>query len=402
MRLAATLKDEGCGMEIGLFYESVLPERGGCEHYIADLARRLHRDGQAVHLHACRWDASALPEATHFHRLPEPTGPRWLRPWKFAESCLESMRQNRHDVTIGFNKTFGQDILYPQGGLHAASAAHNLLKSPSKIGRWFGGLVKAVDPASRSFLALEKRQYLGAKRPLIVVNSRMVQRHFEEYYDIPPSDVRVLPSAIDPGRFVADDRFTRRHAERQAWGADDGTPVGLMVAMNYRLKGLSPLIRSLVHLPPSKPFRLVVVGSPKFQRYQKLARSLGVADRVHFAGFRADPKDAFFGADFLVHPTFYDPCSLVALEALACGLPVVTTKYNGAAELLTPGKDGLVIDDPHDGPALASAIETLLNGGVRQCFAQAARQAGQRWTFEQHYQQFLGLMRGVARQRAAA
>src|SRR5438270_1700934 len=102
-------------MDIALCYESVLPARGGCEHYISDLARRLSRDGHAVHLYASRWDADALPATTHYHRLPVVRGPRFLRPWRFAEACAQALAANRHDVTMGFDKTWGQDILYPQG-----------------------------------------------------------------------------------------------------------------------------------------------------------------------------------------------------------------------------------------------------------------------------------------------
>src|SRR4051812_49541127 len=78
---------EGMMMEVGLCYESVLPARGGCEHYISDLARRLARDGHAVHLFASDWDATALPAATIYHRLPKPTGSRAVRPGRVAPSC---------------------------------------------------------------------------------------------------------------------------------------------------------------------------------------------------------------------------------------------------------------------------------------------------------------------------
>src|SRR5437879_262307 len=106
-------------MNIAFFYESVLPARGGCETYIADLSRRLIADGHEVHLYACRWDETALPAEMRYHALPAVRAPRFLRPWRFAKHCLAAM--GSHDVTVGFDKTWGQDILYPQGGLHAAS-----------------------------------------------------------------------------------------------------------------------------------------------------------------------------------------------------------------------------------------------------------------------------------------
>lgn len=383
-------------MDIALCYESVLPARGGAETYIGDLARRLARDGHAVHLYASRWDAAALPASTHFHRIDVPNGPRFLRPWRFGAACERALANQRHDASVGFDKTWGQDVLYPQGGLHAASAAHNLLKFPHGWQRTAAALGKWFDPAAWSFARLERKQYLGTKRPLVVVNSRMVRSHFEQFLGVPPESLRVVHSAIDPLRFAAEDRPKRRHEERERWGVSAQEPVGLFVAMNYRLKGLAPLLKAAARMPRDTAFRIAIAGHPKFGRYRRLAEQLGIADRILFLGHRNDPKDAYFASDFLVHPTFYDPCSLVALEALACGLPVVTTRCNGASELLTPPNDGLVIDDPHDSGALSAAMAQMLDRGYRSAAAQAARQASARWTFEHHYRALLDVF-GEAR-----
>jgi UDP-glucose:(heptosyl)LPS alpha-1,3-glucosyltransferase len=389
-------------MDVALCYESVLPARGGAETYVGDLARRLARDGHAVHLYACRWDPDALPASTHYHRLDVPAGPRFLRPWWFGEACEEALAGRRHDVSVGFDKTWGQDVLYPQGGLHAASAAHNLLKYPNRWERTLAAVGKWLDPAAWSFARLERKQYLGPTRPLVVVNSRMVRRHFEQYYGVPAESVRVVHSAIDPLRFAAGDRPKRRQEERDRWGVSPDETVGLFVAMNYRLKGLAPLLKAVAWVPREKPLRLAVVGHPKFGRYQRLAQRLRIADRVLFLGHRNDPRDAYFAADFLVHPTFYDPCSLVALEAMACGLPVITTRYNGVSELLSPPADGIVIDDPHDAPALAAAMGRMLDPGYRLAASQAARQAGNRWTFEHHYRALLDVFAEVRTIKRAA
>jgi UDP-glucose:(heptosyl)LPS alpha-1,3-glucosyltransferase len=389
-------------MDIALCYESVLPARGGAETYIADLSRRLARDGHAVHLYACRWDAAALPASIHLHRLEVPRGPRFLRPWRFAQACEAALAGHRHDVTVGFDKTWGQDLLYPQGGLHAASQYHNLLKYPGPISRTLAATAKWLDPAYHSFARLERKQYLGEHRPQIVVNSRMVRRHFEQFLGMAAETIRVIPSAIDPLRFTAEDRFLNRQKERDRWGVAANEPVALFVAMNYRLKGLAPLIRAAATLPASRSVRFAIVGHPKFAQYQRLARRLGVAERFLFLGHRKDPRDCYFAADFLVHPTFYDPCSLVVLEALACGLPVITSQYNGASELLRVPEEGLVIQNPHDARELGGALEQMLDHRYRMAAAAAARQAATRWTFEDHYQALLAAMSEVRRLRRAA
>jgi len=389
-------------MNIALCYESVLPSRGGCETYIGDLSRRLAQDGHDVHLYACRWDSAALPDAMHFHKLDVPKGMRFLRPWRFGRAVEKALAGRDHDVTVGFDKTWGQDVLYPQGGLHKASVAHNRRKHANSLLRTVASLAKWFDPAAWSFAKLERKQYLGMTRPIVVVNSEMVRGHFAKFYTIGSEKIRVVRSAIDPTRFDAADRAERRMSERTTWGIADDVPVGLFVAMNYRLKGLAPLIRALAHLPRETPLKIAVVGHPKFARYERLAESLGVRDRVIFLGFRASPKDAYFAADFLVHPTFYDPCSLVVLEALACGLPVITTRYNGAGELLSPPSNGFVIDDPHDARELGDALTILADPAYRATASVAARGAAQAWTFEPHYAALLGIFEEVRTRKLAA
>jgi UDP-glucose:(heptosyl)LPS alpha-1,3-glucosyltransferase len=123
---------------------------------------------------------------------------------------------------------------------------------------------------------------------------------------------------------------------------------------------------------------------------------------VCFAGYCGDMRRGYFASDFLVHPTFYDPCSLVVLEALACGLPVVTTRYNGASELLSPPREGYVVADPHDHPRLAWAMAQLLDPARRAACAQAARRAAAQWTFERHYRELMQVFaEAAARKRAA-
>src|SRR5205823_8353522 len=123
---------------------------------------------------------------------------------------------------------------------------------------------------------------------------------------------------------------------------------------------------------------------------------------VRFAGHCPDMRDGYFAADFLVHPTFYDPCSLVVLEALGCGLPVITSRYNGASELMRPLQEGYVIDDPHDHARLAWCLAQLLDAAKRQAGAQAARRTAAAWTFEHHYRQLVQLFAEAAARKQAA
>jgi UDP-glucose:(heptosyl)LPS alpha-1,3-glucosyltransferase len=389
-------------MDIAFCYESVLPSRGGCETYIAALARRLTRDGHRVHLYACRWDAAALPADVSYHRVTLPRCPRFLRPWFFSLACKRALAGSGHAVTVGFDKIFGVDVLYPQGGLYAATAEHNLLKYPGRLARALVQAVKVIDPVHHSYSLLERWQYTGPDRPLVVAISQMVLGHFRERFKLGSSELRLVHIATDPARFDETDRPLRRMEWRTHWGIAPEGIVALFAGMNYRLKGLEPLLHAVRRLPPEVPFHLLVAGNRHTSVYERMARRLGVSDRVRFVGYCADMRNCYFAADFFVHPTFYDPCSHVVLEAMACGLPVITSRYNGASELMHPPREGFVIDDPHDVSRLAESLTKMLDPAVRAACARAARKTGSQWTFEQHYRQMLSVFaEAAARKRAA-
>ena len=389
-------------MNLAICHPVVVPARGGCETYVADLMRRLGADGHTVHLYTSRWDAPALPGGIRVHRVPETAWPRLLRPWRFSRACVGQRAAAGHDLTVGFDQVAGVDVLYPLGGLHSASTRCGLDKFPAGWPRRLAGAARLLDLAHHSFRRFERRQYLDEPRPFVIAPSDLVRRHFGEELGLGADRVEVLHCAISPDRFIATDRPARRAATRQSWEVNPGDTVALFVAMNHRLKGLGPLLHAVARLPRRERFRLAVVGKPPPRSFRRLADRLNIAGQVRFAGYCPDVRDAYFAADLLVHPTFYDPCSLVVLEAQACGLPVITSRRNGAAELLDPPHDGLVIDDPHDHDALARALSAFLDPARRQQAARAALRGASQWTFEMHYQRFTGLLREALRRKRAA
>ncbi len=377
-------------MIVAFCHENVDPARGGCETYIADLAQRMLADGHEIHLLSCHWNAKRLPRGIVVHPIHGVRAPRWLRPWLFGRACLQELKRFHHDVSIGFDKTWGQDLFYPQGGCYAASQEANLNKYAAGWRREFVRWLKRVDPAIQSFRFIERWQYHRAR--VILVNSEMSRRHVTHFLGISAQRIQVLHAAISPDRFRSADREEIRQRMRHLWGVSRDTVVALFVAMNYRLKGLSTLLQALAQVRRDRDWKLVVVGSPHFGPFLRRATRDGLADRVHFHGYCADSRQAYFAADFLVHPTFYDPCSLVVLEALTCGIPVITTRCNGAAELMSPPKDGWVIAHPHDADALAAAMTDLLDPKRRLEASRHAQQSSARWTFEDHYRKMMTIL----------
>ncbi len=98
--------------------------------------------------------------------------------------------------------------------------------------------------------------------------------------------------------------------------------------------------------------------------YSRLARRLGLAETVHFLGFYPNVEECYWSSDFFVQPTYYDPCSLVVMEALACGLPVITTAQNGASELLQNGREGYVLSSPEARDELIAALDHMTDDSV--------------------------------------
>jgi UDP-glucose:(heptosyl)LPS alpha-1,3-glucosyltransferase len=385
-------------LRIALCYDKVYPARGGMEVFIVDLIRRLIRDGHEVHLFAWQRDAEALPDSLIFHRLPMRWMPRFLRPWYFAQSCEDALRQQHFDVTVGFVKTWHQDVIILGGGLHVANADHNILRYRSWWRRGIARVWRMLDICYWSYLLLERKQFCRGRRPLIIAVSDMVKRHCQRYYHLPADRIRVLHAAIDPQRFAEDQRENLRQEMRQRLGIAPDVPVALFVGHNYSLKGLGTLLQAMQVLR-GKPLRLLVCGSRKDVAYRQLAHRLGVSEQVHFLGYQADVRRCFFAADFVVHPTFYDPCSLVVMEALACGLPVITTCYNGAAELLTPPLNGFVLDDPHDYWRLAEYLDLLSQPDIRRQCSLHARRAAADWTMDHLYRALLDIFYEVAERK---
>jgi UDP-glucose:(heptosyl)LPS alpha-1,3-glucosyltransferase len=182
-------------------------------------------------------------------------------------------------------------------------------------------------------------------------------------------------------------------------GPDD--VVGLFIGINYRLKGIEPLLRAVRHVKNGQ-FRLLIAGAANYRHWQGLADRLNISSQVRFAGHVSPSRYCFFASDFLIHPTFYDPCSLVVLEAQAAAMPVITSRYNGAQELMTPPHDGYVVDNPHDALHLAWCIDQLCDPLRRAGCAQTSRRKATHWTFEHHYRALVAIMHERAVQRAAA
>src|SRR5205807_3224173 len=114
----------------------------------------------------------------------------FLRPWYFSAACRRELARGEQEVSVGFDKVAGVDVLYPQGGVYAASVDFNLLKHRSPLLRRLLRALKGLDLAHLSFQALERRSLAG-EQTLVVAISDMVRRHLAEHYAVAPENVRL-------------------------------------------------------------------------------------------------------------------------------------------------------------------------------------------------------------------
>ena len=398
-------------MRIAFNFRKIDPTRGGAETYAADLVRRLVAAGHEVAVYGESCLPGALPPGATFHPVAAPGVFRWQQTWNFARNSEQALRAadaaHAFDASLGLINTWHHDVLIPQGGVHGASLDCNARRFPSRIGRTAYRLGKQLNPKAWVYRAIEARQYnpaTGAGR--VVAVSELVRGHLGRYHRVPAERVTLIPNAIDAARLSVPDPAASRAELRAELGLPTDATVALFVGHNYELKGLRPLLQGLRHRlrrnPKAAPIHLIACGGGKPARFARLARHLGLQSQVHFLGFRPDIRPCFHASDFFVSPTYYDPCSLVVFEALACGLPVITTACNGAGEQIRQGREGFVIPRPDAMDHLADALDRLSDAATRRAMAEHAARLGREQTLDRHVARLVAVLEEAAATRQAS
>jgi UDP-glucose:(heptosyl)LPS alpha-1,3-glucosyltransferase len=160
--------------------------------------------------------------------------------------------------------------------------------------------------------------------------------------------------------------------------------VVLFVGTNYERKGLDTLLQAISRLRYKEKYRLLVVGKGNVPRYQRLAQRLGLQEVTIFCGFQEQMPSFYGAADIFVLPSYYDPFGNVCLEAMACGLPVITTRETGVSELISHGKSGFIMDHPGNISSLANWLEALEDPELRKSMGAKAQEPAASLTIERN------------------
>jgi UDP-glucose:(heptosyl)LPS alpha-1,3-glucosyltransferase len=355
---------------------------GGGEHYAANLIRALtargHRVTAVTEVAPERETPAALVE------LGPGSGPPHRRLREFARRVAAWQGKADHDLVLSLERVPGGDVWRSGEGLHRAWLALRRRRES-----WLKTMTFAVNPLHRAHLDLERDLMADPGLKRIVANSELVARDLVRLYGVDSSRITVVPTGVDPDRIKVDDPATAA-AEVRAELDLDGRPVLLFVGSGFKRKGLAWALAALAAMDQPEAV-LVVAGRDSLEPFQRLALRLGVADRVRLLGHRTDVGRLLAAADAFVLPTLYDPQSGACLEALAAGLPVVTTPQNGASDFIEGGVGGYIVSRPEDPARLARALDDALKIGRVQVSVP---------TFEDHVDRLVGVLEEVSRARA--
>ena len=329
---------------------------GGAEAFLGRFADALSVAGHASRLYTTEdWPVEAWGAGERI-ALPGRT------PREFADALVARNPRSECDLFFSLERVWACDGYRAGDGVHAGWLQRRTVIEPpwrSKLHRF--------NPKHRQLLALEFALFAGGGAKKIIVNSQMIAFEIREHYGVAPDRIRLvyngLPAAVPvagfsvraPGRWRFCASFSRVRA-----GAG---------------RALSFAIHAIDRLPDSLRPVLLVAGRGDPARFP-------TSSRVQFLGPVADMNAQYEAADIFLLPTIYDPFSNACLEALAAGLPVVTTRANGFAEILPADVAGTAVADPTDVPALADALEHWADPARRQAASGAARELASTFTIE--------------------
>lgn len=360
---------------------------GGAERFVQRIAQALAARDVEVTLIARHWPASgesALPPGVRRLQLDPAHAGRRSRDRSFARAVLEAVARERFDLVQSHERIPGLPVYRAGDGVHRQWLA---IKRRS-LGRW-RALGDALSAQHRAVLDAEREMFAHPALRCVICNSDMVRDEIVRHYGVAPEKLVVIRNGVDLQRFRPPTP-EERAAARARFDWPPERSVFLFVGSGFERKGVATALRAFAVGQLRERALLVIVGEDKRRgRYERLARRLGLADSVRFTGAQDDVLPYYQGADAFVLPTLYDPQSNAVLEAMACGMPAITTRSCGVAELLSPVSGRVV--DADDIPALASAMADLQDRTRARTLGAEARRAVEPYSLQRMTDDYLAL-----------
>jgi UDP-glucose:(heptosyl)LPS alpha-1,3-glucosyltransferase len=312
---------------------------------------------------------------------------RLWRDRSFARAVCRELGKRSFDLVQSHERIACCDVYRAGDGVH-----REWLKQLARVRGPFGRLGIVLNPYHCYTKWAEKRMFTSPRLRAVICNSRMVKDEIVRYFGVPDEKLRVIYSGVDTSAYHPD--LKKHRAEiRARHGIPESATLFLFVGSGFERKGLSALLQAMAGLPENA-FLLVVGRDKHAQRFQRYARALGLSRRVIFIGAQGNVRPYYGAADALALLTLYDPFPNVALEAMASGLPVVTSFKCGAAELIENGKNGFA-GDALDIEGHTAHLRALLDPAARIRMSAAAEQTVKPMTLESMSDKLVQLYQGL-------
>jgi len=293
-------------------------------------------------------------------------GELW-RDWGFANAASRSIRRTMPSLVEAHEPMLCCDVYRAGDGVHAVRLEERL-KHAAALER----LSLACSPHSRYMQRIEARLFASPWLRTVICKSKMVGEEIRARFAVPASKLNVIYNPVDGERFQP--RVRGRREKTLAWlRIDASATIFLVVCRDLAQCAYATTIDALAEVPP--PAHLVAVCSPgAAKRFRAYARSRGIGTRVTAADPHVDLRPYYGAADVFVAPSIYEPSPDTALEAMACGLPVIASTKSGVAELLDEHQCGLAFPST-DVAALVAHMHSLADPAMRVRFGENARRA---------------------------
>jgi UDP-glucose:(heptosyl)LPS alpha-1,3-glucosyltransferase len=369
-------------MRIALITRRFDPAGGGTERDLTITARLLSRAGHRITIYAAELRASS--DEWTLRQVAAPRLGRALGLLWFARAAGAAARRDGVDLVLSFARVVDADILRSGGGAHSSyvRAARQWQTAPAR-------LAMRLSPYHRVQIMVERAGYNSPRLRRAVAVSDLVRADLMRTFALASSPAVTLYNGVEIDRFTPAHDMAERAGIRRELGVGDAQPAVMFIGNGFARKGLRFLIEAWPAIGGHA--QLIVVGTDQAAAsYERFARRLGVSDRVKFLGRRIDVDRLIRGADAFALPSLFEPFGNVAMEAMASGVPVLTSAQCGVAEVVPESMRSFVVNDPTDRTELTERMNALIEAAPR--LRAAARAAAEQFTWQRYASELLAII----------
>ncbi|MGY5954803.1 glycosyltransferase family 4 protein [Kosakonia sp. BK9b] len=307
---------------------------GGAERFVSRALSALSNQDLELNVITREWQGEKQDD-WHIHICDPFKWGRISRERGFAQAARALWQQQQFDIVQSHERIPGCDIYRAGDGVHRRW----LLQRTRILPGWRARMLMN-DRYHRYVMNAEREMYQAPELKAVICNAAMIKQEIIEDFAVDAEKIHVIYNSIDSTRFTPGDS-AHRAALRQKLDLPSNAVVFCFVGSGFERKGLASAIQAIA----GTPAYLIVVGQDKAEkRYRALAATLGCEKQIRFLGMQKETLPYYQASDALLLPTLYDPFPNVILEAMACGLPVITSKSCGGAEFIAQGENGFVCD----------------------------------------------------------